>query len=72
MSRLGNLCVWAALAAGLWGIIFICSNDRGPIPTAASRPAFGPDHPSSCPLCNDPGPELPDEIDSSNVHIRST
>ncbi len=72
MSRLGNLCIWAALAAGLWGTISVCSNAREPGPSAASKPDFGPDHPPTCPLCNDPGPELPDEIDATNVHIKST
>jgi hypothetical protein len=72
MSRLGNLCIWAALAIGLWGTISVCSTARGPWPPASSRPSFGPNHPPSCPLCKDSGPVLPDEIDSSNVHVRST
>jgi len=69
MRLITNACIWAALAVAVWGTISTFSDSGRHRPPGSAKPRTGPGHPSNCPLCTDPGPTLPDEIDEYNVRL---
>jgi hypothetical protein len=71
MRRVFDLCIWAVLVIGILGTIQVCSDTGDARPSHSGKPAFGPGHPPTCPLCRDSGPALPEEIDEFNVHLGS-